>query len=100
MEPRQLVRQPVPLAALATLSHELKTPLVALLGFAQLLEADSVQPLTACQRERAERIEAASRQMLQIVDTVLQRAREGRSAQPSASASASADSVCQLCDPS
>lgn len=86
MEPRHLVRQHVPLAALATLSHELKTPLVALLGFAQLLEADRSQPLAACQRERAERIEAAGRQMLQIVDSVLQRAREGGSVQPCAPA--------------
>jgi signal transduction histidine kinase len=63
--------------ALATLSHELKTPLVALLGFAQLLEADARQPLATAQRERAERIEQASREMLNVVNDLLGRARRG-----------------------
>ena len=56
---RTSTRQPpcgVPDAdGLATLSHELKTPLVALLGFVHLLESDAQQPLSEPQRERAQR---------------------------------------------
>ena len=67
-----------PASALADLSHELKTPLVALLGFAQLLESDASQPLSRNQRERAERIEQVSREMLALVNDVLAGARAAR----------------------
>ena len=62
---------------IAILSHELKTPLVALLGFAQLLESDTSQPLAEVQRERAERIEQAGREMLAVVNELLAGARRG-----------------------
>lgn len=62
---------------LATLSHELKTPLVAMLGFVQLLEADARQPLSEAQRERAHEIERAGREMLDLVTTLLGHAKRG-----------------------
>lgn len=62
---------------LATLSHELKTPLVAMLGFVQLLEADARQPLSDAQRQRAHEIERAGREMLDLVTTLLGHAKRG-----------------------
>jgi signal transduction histidine kinase len=85
-QPAALMRQALQRAAikdvadpegLATLSHELKTPLVALLGFVQLMEADMRQPLSHTQRQRAEEIERAGRQMLDMVTTLLGQARRG-----------------------
>jgi hypothetical protein len=74
--PQPLCMPPDP-DGLATLSHELKTPLVALLGFVQLLEADAHQPLSEPQRRRAQEIERAGQQMLQLVTTLLGQARRG-----------------------
>jgi hypothetical protein len=62
---------------LATLSHELKTPLVAMLGFVQLLESDQMQPLSEPQRRRAEQIERAGQQVLDLVTTLLGQAKRG-----------------------
>jgi signal transduction histidine kinase len=62
---------------LATLSHELKTPLVAMLGFVQLLESDAMQPLSEPQRRRAEQIERAGQQVLELVTTLLGQAKRG-----------------------
>ena len=53
--------------ALAAASHEMKTPLNAVLGYAQLLRADPDHPLSAEQRESVTHIEAASRHLLAVI---------------------------------
>lgn len=56
---------------LSRMSHELRTPLNAMLGFAQLLRADSSQPLSAAQRAKLEHIERAGSHLLTIISDVL-----------------------------
>jgi PAS domain S-box-containing protein len=56
---------------LARVSHELRTPMNAVLGFADLLAADREHPLDAVQTERVERIRAAGRHLLALIDDVL-----------------------------
>lgn len=57
---------------LSRVSHELRTSLNALLGFAQLLETDS---LSAAQRAHVDRILAAGRRLLEFVDKAVDFAR-------------------------
>jgi len=52
---------------LAAASHELKTPLNAVLGYAQLLGADPDHPLSAEQRESVSHIESAGRHLLAVI---------------------------------
>jgi signal transduction histidine kinase/CheY-like chemotaxis protein len=52
---------------LSRVSHELRTPLNAILGFAQLLELDS---LSASQRETVEQIVGGGRQLLKTINNV------------------------------
>ena len=56
---------------LARVSHELRTPMNAVLGFADLLATDREHPLDAVQAERVERIRAAGRHLLALIDDVL-----------------------------
>ena len=58
-------------ALLARVSHELRTPMNAVLGFADLLATDRERPLDAVQAERVERIRAAGRHLLALIDDVL-----------------------------
>lgn len=58
-------------ALLARVSHELRTPMNAVLGFADLLATDREHPLDAVQAERVERIRAAGRHLLALIDDVL-----------------------------
>ena len=61
---------------LASMSHELRTPLNAILGFAQLLDFNSVrEPLTPKQRRASEQIARSGRHLLQLIDEVLDLAR-------------------------
>ena len=55
--------------------HAIRTPLNAILGFAQFLTLDREQPLSAVQRERLEQIQAAGWQLLQMIDDALELAR-------------------------
>ena len=55
--------------------HAIRTPLNAILGFAQILTLDREQPLSAVQRERLEQIQAAGWQLLQMIDDALELAR-------------------------
>jgi K+-sensing histidine kinase KdpD len=55
--------------------HAIRTPLNAMLGFAQILTLDREQPLSAVQRERLEQIQAAGWQLLQMIDDALELAR-------------------------
>lgn len=56
---------------IAVVSHELRTPLQAIQGYAELLAQDVTGPLTAQQREFADRIGTASLALLQIVENLL-----------------------------
>ncbi|CAG0997415.1 partial Sensory/regulatory protein RpfC, partial [Rhodocyclaceae bacterium] len=57
---------------LATMSHEVRTPLNAIMGFTELLQLDDLQP---AQRKMLDAVDAASRQLLDILDDVLEVAR-------------------------
>jgi PAS domain S-box-containing protein len=56
---------------LATMSHELRTPLNSILGFAQLLSSQDFGSLTDRQERYVEHIEASGRQLLDLVNEVL-----------------------------
>lgn len=56
---------------LSRMSHELRTPLNAVLGFAQVLQLDSVEPLTPRQRGMLDHIEASGAHLLAMISDVL-----------------------------
>jgi PAS domain S-box-containing protein len=56
---------------LSRMSHELRTPLNAVLGFAQLLEIDEREPLTAMQRRRVELVREAGTHLLEMIGELL-----------------------------
>jgi PAS domain S-box-containing protein len=56
---------------LSRMSHELRTPLNAILGFAQLLELDSRQPLSATQQPWVSQIQLAGWHLLEMINDVL-----------------------------
>ncbi len=58
-------------AFMARLSHELRTPMNAVLGFARLLDDDGVEPPTDRQRGRLQRILGAGAQLMAMIDDVL-----------------------------
>jgi len=60
---------------LSSMSHELRTPLNAILGFAQLLQRDKREPLTAHQRARVEQILKGGDHLLRLIDDILDLAR-------------------------
>jgi signal transduction histidine kinase len=60
---------------LAVMSHELRTPLNAIIGYKDLLDQGLGGPVTAAQRGYLGRIDIASRQLLRLVDQVLNLAR-------------------------
>ena len=56
---------------LSRVSHDLRTPLNAMLGFAQLLAMDTREPLTQVQRGRVALIETAGWHLVRLIDDVL-----------------------------
>jgi CheY-like chemotaxis protein/nitrogen-specific signal transduction histidine kinase len=56
---------------LSRMSHELRTPLNAMLGFAQLLELDPRQPLSAEQQPWVSQIQQAGWHLLEMINDVL-----------------------------
>lgn len=56
---------------LSSMSHELRTPMNAILGFAQLLEYDSTDPLTASQQENVKEIIKAGKHLLHLISEML-----------------------------
>src|SRR5215218_2890443 len=56
---------------LATMSHEFRTPLNAVLGYAQLLELGVLGPNTPAQQVHLERLQASARHLLGLIDDVL-----------------------------
>ena len=59
-------------AFLARLSHELRTPMNAVLGFTQLLAGDSAEPLTPRQRERLQHVAGAGERLMALIDDLLE----------------------------
>lgn len=60
---------------LSSMSHELRTPLNAVLGFAQLLQRDKKEPLSARQQERLGHVLRGGEHLLRLIDDVLDLAR-------------------------
>jgi PAS domain S-box-containing protein len=60
---------------LASMSHELRTPLNAILGFAQLLQRDRKEPLSARHQERLSHVIRGGEHLLRLIDDVLDLAR-------------------------
>ena len=56
---------------LATMSHEFRTPLNAILGFTQLMQMDANEPLPASQRTRAQQIAQAGWHLLEMINDTL-----------------------------
>ncbi len=56
---------------LSHMSHELRTPLNAVMGFAQLLQIDESDPLSANQRRRVALIHEAGAHLLQMIGELL-----------------------------
>jgi signal transduction histidine kinase len=60
---------------LAVLSHDLRTPLTAILGYADLLDIGIPEPLPSAARERVQRIRTAARHLLYLLNELLAFAR-------------------------
>ena len=60
---------------LSRMSHELLTPLNAVMGFGQLLESDTLHPLNSDQLESVQEILKAGRHLLKLINEVLDLAR-------------------------
>jgi signal transduction histidine kinase/CheY-like chemotaxis protein len=56
---------------LSSMSHELRTPMNAILGFAQLLQRDRKEPLSARHRERVDHIVKGGEHLLHLINDVL-----------------------------
>jgi PAS domain S-box-containing protein len=56
---------------LSRVSHELRSPLNAMLGYAQLIEMDAKTPPQGDQRERLQHIQRAGWHLVQLIDDVL-----------------------------
>jgi len=62
-------------AFLSSMSHELRTPLNAVLGFGQVLAGDTLNPLTADQREAVDHMVAGGEHLLSLISDVLELSR-------------------------
>ncbi len=60
---------------LSRVSHELRTPLNAVIGFSDLMRTDAVEPLTATQRSRLDRVVDGGQYLLRLVNDLLDVAR-------------------------
>src|SRR5690606_37912596 len=56
---------------MAVMSHEMRTPLNAIIGYADLLEMELDGPLTPGQREQVGRIQVGGRHLLELINDVL-----------------------------
>jgi signal transduction histidine kinase len=62
-------------AFLTSISHEFRTPLNAILGFAELLEMDNAKPLSEAQRKSLAHISSAGQYLLGMVSQALEMSR-------------------------
>jgi len=60
---------------LSRMSHELRTPLNAVLGFAQLMELDEADPLSAAQRHRLTLVRESGEHLLRMIGDLLDHSR-------------------------
>jgi signal transduction histidine kinase len=56
---------------LATLSHEIRTPINAIVGYTDLLDLEVAGPMTAKQKEYVIRIQSSSQHLIGLVDDIL-----------------------------
>ncbi|HEU5430797.1 MAG TPA: PAS domain S-box protein, partial [Thermomicrobiales bacterium] len=56
---------------LATMSHELRTPLQGIIGYAELLTHEGEEPLSSAQEDDVRAIQRSARQLLGVIDDVL-----------------------------
>lgn len=61
--------------ALATLAHDIRTPLGAIDGYCEILEAEVYGPVTDKQRETLGRVRMSGRHLLSLLDNVMDMAR-------------------------
>ncbi|MGZ8376109.1 MAG: PAS domain-containing sensor histidine kinase [Gemmatirosa sp.] len=66
----------------ATMSHEVRTPINAVLGYSDLLATEVEGPLTAGQRRYVERLRTSARHLLALVEDVLDLSRMDADAAP------------------
>jgi signal transduction histidine kinase len=59
----------------ATISHELRTPMNAVIGYTQLIADEMCGPVTALQRAHLERVSASGKHLLGLVEQLLSHAR-------------------------
>ena len=59
----------------ATISHELRTPMNAVIGYTQLIADEMCGPVTALQRVHLERVSASGKHLLGLVEQLLSHAR-------------------------
>lgn len=60
---------------LSRMSHELRTPLNAILGFSQLLDSDTIAPLSNTQHESVNEIMQAGNHLLELINEILDMSR-------------------------
>lgn len=68
---------PVHTRLLAVLSHEVRTPLTAVVGYSDMLDAELAGPLTAAQRHQVERIRTSAWQTISVLEQTLTYASAG-----------------------
>ncbi|CAN5787675.1 hypothetical protein BH23GEM9_BH23GEM9_36400 [soil metagenome] len=56
---------------LATFSHEIRTPINAIMGYTDLLDLEIAGPMTPRQRDFLDRIQLSSRHLITIIDDIL-----------------------------
>lgn len=83
-------------AFMARLSHELRTPMNAVLGFTQLLAGDAAEPLTPRQRERLGHIAVAGERLMTLIDDLLELAALDTAPAPAAEPLPLADVLLQV----
>jgi signal transduction histidine kinase len=84
---------------LSMISHELRTPLNSILGFAQILESDTRDPLTNKQLDRLSKILKSGRHLLTLINDLLDliKADSGTSKQKEKQTAVSLDEVLNEC---
>ena len=84
---------------LSRLSHELRTPLNAILGFAQLLDMDVDQGLSQAQHQQIEWILSAGKQLLALIEDVMDLSKVESGEIPMHLASADVIGIIKACIP-